>query len=70
MAKKTVYDISKWNVVNDYMAFTQAADGVIARIGFRGNKTGVITDDNKFDAHIRNLMAHNENVGVDRKSVV
>ena len=64
MAKKTVYDISKWNVVNDYMAFTQAADGVIARIGFRGNKTGVITDDNKFDAHIRNLMAHNENVGV------
>ena len=64
MSTKRVIDISKWNVVTDFAKISKDVDGVIIRMGYRGNTSGGLIYDKEFVNNINGLSACNVPVGV------
>lgn len=64
MGTKRVIDISKWNPVIDFAKIKADVDGVIIRLGYRGNSTGCLTYDKEFVNNINGLIACDTPVGI------
>ena len=64
MNTKRVIDISKWNVITDFSKVSADVDGVIIRMGYRGNSTGGLIYDKEFVNNINGLSACDTPVGI------
>src|SRR5574344_881588 len=60
---KHVIDLSKYNIVTNFVAVKSLVDGVIIRCGYRGSTTGQITPDPVFEKYITTFSKLNTPVG-------
>lgn len=61
---KKVYSICKLHTITDYTKFVNKLSGVIVRLGFRGNKSGTLCLDPKFEEFTGNFKRTDVPVGV------
>lgn len=61
---KKVYSISKLHTITDYVEFTKKASGVLIRLGYRGNKSGGLALDPKFEEFYGNLSRTGVPIGI------
>ena len=63
--KATVIDVSKFNVVTDYMKASKPIDGVIIRAGYRSlANTGKLMTDPSFEKHYKGFFPYVDYMGV------
>lgn len=55
---KTVIDLSKFNLVDDWPKVKAAVDAVVLRLGYRGAHTGTITYDPKYQEYMTACQKH------------
>lgn len=53
---KNVGDISKYNVIRNYVLLKDHFDGMVVRIGYRGYSAGVIKEDPLFKEHMKGII--------------
>ena len=57
-------DLSKYNVINNYIALSKEIQYVIIRIGYRSYESGRLIEDTSFKTHISQCKANGMKVGV------
>ena len=58
-----IIDVSKWNAILNFSIISDSVDGVIVRVGFSGNNTGVPSLDSRFIPYITELNNNNVPIG-------
>lgn len=57
-------DLSKYNVINNYIDLSKQINHVIIRIGYRSYESGKLVEDISFKTHISQCKANKMNVGI------
>ena len=58
-----IIDVSKWNAIVNFSIINKSVDGVIVRVGFSGNNSGVPSIDSRFFPYLTELSNNKVPVG-------
>ena len=61
--KKKIIDVSKWNGITNFSTISEKVDGVIVRIGFRGNTSPILVSDPRYFPYLTELNKYGNPLG-------
>lgn len=60
---KKIIDVSKWNGITNFSIINEKVDGVIVRVGFRGNTSPVLVNDPRYIPYMTELNKYDNPLG-------